>query len=114
MLNVKTTPGSKDVHTPTAGIKRKRPNTSTIRTLTSSHVAEKYNVLLDKRLVLVKKQIQEIEDCYAYTREKEKLEIQALKNKEDTERLKKQKLMLDIELLKLEIAQKKVSFVQNI
>ncbi|KAJ8926625.1 hypothetical protein NQ314_020989 [Rhamnusium bicolor] len=49
---------------------RRRP-TKTIRTLTSSDVSNKYNLLLDKRLVLVEMQIKQLDEEREFRRQKE-------------------------------------------
>ncbi|KAJ8915275.1 hypothetical protein NQ315_014783 [Exocentrus adspersus] len=55
----------------------RRPTTA-VKTLTSSHVAEKYNILLDRRLVLVEQQIEQGKEEHLLTVRKRKLEIALL------------------------------------
>ncbi|KAF5278537.1 hypothetical protein FQR65_LT15650 [Abscondita terminalis] len=57
---------------------RRRPTTR-ITTLTSSDVAHKYNIILDRRLVLLEKQRLQIEEQVAYDREERKLKLEQLK-----------------------------------
>lgn len=61
-----------------ADSQRRRP-VKTIQTLTSSKFGEKYNILLEKRLVLVEKQIDSLTQDIQLKKEKHKLEIEILK-----------------------------------
>lgn len=56
---------------------RRRP-VKTIQTLTSSKISEKYNLLLDKRLVLVEKQISQVNMDINFKRQENSLKIQIL------------------------------------
>lgn len=53
----------------------------TIQTLTSSKFAEKYDLLLEKRLTLVEKQIEAIDNENRMKRERHQLEMELLKSK---------------------------------
>lgn len=56
---------------------RRRP-TQVVQALTSSKFAEKYNVLLDKRLILTTKQIEDLEEEQVFKRKKRQLELEIL------------------------------------
>lgn len=66
---------------------RRRPKQS-INTLTSSDVAAKYNLLLDKRLVLVEKQIENMDREQEFLKTERKLKIDLLKLQIANEKLK--------------------------
>lgn len=65
---------------------RRRP-TTVVKTLTSSEIAKKYDLLLDKRLMLVEGQLTHMEQENALIIRKRKLEIELL----ETEILLKKK-----------------------
>lgn len=66
-------------------LRRRRPAT-VVRTLTSNHIAEKYNMLLDKRLIICN---------YEEGRLKQNIE-----NEKEEQELRKQALKLDVEIKK--------------
>ena len=88
---------------------RRRPQAG-IRALTSSDVSEKYNILLDRRLVLIDKQIEHTTQLQHYSREEQKKKIEVLKAQEDILSLEREEKRLKNELIQLEIAYKKSIF----
>ncbi|CAH1103844.1 unnamed protein product [Psylliodes chrysocephalus] len=84
---------------------RRRP-TGGVKTLTSSDFAEKY-VLLDKRSILVEKQIEQITEQQYFVREEQKRKLKIFQQQEDNLNLEKEERKMKIELLQLEINKKK-------
>lgn len=91
---------------------RRRPM-GKIRLLTSSDVAEKYNLLLDKRLVLLEKQIEQNVEQQNFFSEK-KIKMNISKQQQDNLCLEKEEKLLKIDLLKAELRYKKTLLSTNI
>lgn len=91
---------------------RRRPQTG-VKTLTSSNVAEKYDILLDRRLVLIEKQIDQANTEKSSVCEMHNQKKKILKLKEEILNLEKEEKRIKIELLKLEVTSKR-SLLSNI
>lgn len=85
---------------------RRRPM-GNVKVLTSSDVAEKYNLLLDKRLVLINKQIEENVELRNFSNEERKIKLTILKQQQENMCLEKEEKLLKIDLLKAELKYKK-------
>ncbi|CAH0556533.1 unnamed protein product [Brassicogethes aeneus] len=81
---------------------RRRP-VGGLRALTSSDVGEKYNILLDNRLVLVEKQLEQIIESKTFAQEEHRQKIKILRLEEENLRLEKEEKLLKVELLKSKI-----------
>lgn len=92
---------------------RRRPQTG-VRALTSSDVAEKYNILLDRRLVLIEKQIEQANETKNFLREEQKQKISLFKTQDENLSLEKEEKQMKIELLKLEVAHKRSLLTKNV
>lgn len=79
---------------------RRRPQTG-VKTLTSSDVSEKYNILLDRRLVLIEKQIEQANTEQSSVCEMQNQKKKILKLQEEVLNLEKEEKRIKIELLKL-------------
>lgn len=91
---------------------RRRP-VGGIRALTSSDVAEKYNILLDKRLALVNKQLEQIVEIQHFAREEQQYKMSMLKLQEENLKLEIKEKKLKLEHIQLEISYKKTLFAQD-
>ena len=76
------------------------------RTLASSHVANKYDSLLDRRSALIEEQIKQVENEENFKKEIRKFKILEMNNDQEIQRLK-------IEDLKLKIGMKKAFLSAN-
>lgn len=85
---------------------RRRPVRG-VRALSSSDVAEKYNILLDRRLVLIDKQLEQSTEAKNFAQEEHKQKIKILKLKEENLSLEKEEKFLKIEALKTEVKYKR-------
>lgn len=84
---------------------RRRPRTG-IRALTSSDVAAKYNVLLDRRLVLIEKQIEQTNEMRNCAIEEAKEKKKLLQMQQEVQQLKKDEKKIKIDILKSELVNK--------
>ncbi|CAH1099138.1 unnamed protein product [Psylliodes chrysocephalus] len=75
-----TPSGSKTQATVSATLSSRRRPTKTVTTLTSSDLSAKYNLLLDRRLVLANKQIQAIDSEQDFLKIERSLKIDLLKS----------------------------------
>ncbi|XP_074026333.1 uncharacterized protein [Leptinotarsa decemlineata] len=98
---------TKNSSTPKAKPFNRRRPIGGIRALTSSDIAEKYNILLDKRLALVEKQLEQIVESQNYAKEEQQYKSRMLKLQEENLRLDTKKKQLKLELLQFEISYKK-------
>jgi len=64
---------------PTPTPKSRRRPATVVKSLTSSDVAKKYDILLDKRLCLVEKQLKHMDEDHALNVLKKQLEIDILR-----------------------------------
>lgn len=104
---------TENIASPAKKLKNRRRPQAGVKTLTSSDVSDKYNVLLDRRLVLIEKQIEQANTekssvCEIQTQKKKLLKLQ-----EEILNLEKEEKRIKIELLKLEVASKR-SLLSNI